>query len=631
MLNGYYDRILRINLTTGEVQVESRGEYFWRRFVGGRNFIAFTLLTELPKGTDPLSPDNKLVFATGPLSGFPIAGAARHSIGAKSPLTCAYGDGEAGGFWSTMFRRAGYDALIVEGKAKNPVYLFISKDRVQIRNADHLWGHSVLEVENIIRDDCGNDGIRILQCGIAGENQVRFASVMSDLNRAVGRTGMGAVMGSKNLKAVAVLGDRLPPAANREQLQEIQQWLLNNYQQRSKWAVEMGTPGMIEILQELGGLPTRNFQAGRFEGADQIAGKRLHAELLVGRDTCYGCPIKCKQIVEVTQGPYQVNPKYGGPEYETLCSFGSNCGVANLEAIAKANELCASAGLDTISTGSVVAFAMECFERGLLTLSDTDGLNLRFGNSSAMVMLVEKIYRREGIGNLLAEGVARASRQIGQGAEAFAMHVKNQELPMHEPRLKQGMGLGYAVSPTGADHEHNIHDTDYTRAAAMERINKQLGLNLPAMQLDDLGHNKVVLLRHEVNWRHFLNCLIMCYFMPYGYERTRDIANAVLGWDLNVGDCLTIGERSANMTRLFNSREGIDASADKLPKRMFDDLIGGPPTGSKIDAGKMNRALSDYYQVMGWDVESGTPTVSKLIQLDLGDFTSLGSSGKLQK
>jgi len=619
MIYGYHNNILRVDLTTGLISSESHSDEFWRKYIGGRNYIAYTLLTELPSGISAFDPENIFICATGPLTGTNIAGGGRHSVGAKSPLTGGYGDAEAGGFWGAMFHRTGFDSLIVQGKSAEPIYLWINNGKVEIRSAKHLVRQSTYDVQKKIQDELHDSRVKVMQCGKAGENLVRYACVLNDVNRSAGRTGLGSVMGSKNLKAIAVLGDKMPQLAKMSELQDLQNWLMENYQKRSAWAVEIGTPSMVEILQELGGLPTRNFREGRFEGAESIGGTKMHQEIVTGRDTCYACPIRCKQVVEIKNKRYNVDPQYGGPEYETLCAFGANCGVDDLHAVAKANELCASAGLDTISTGSVVAFAMECFERGIINQQDADGLELRFGNAAAMITLIGHIINREGLGDVLAEGVARASYQLGRGADELAMHVKGQELPMHEPRFKQGMGLGYTVSPTGADHEHNIHDTDYTRSSAMERINKSFGLNIPAMKLDDLDSNKVTLFMYETNWRHFVNCLVMCYFMPYGYERTHNILNAITGFDVSIQDCLRVGERAVNLARIFNLREGINSVTDKLPERMYGSLLG--TNGDiVIDREKMHTALQNYYRSMGWHLETGLPTASKLKELGLDDF-----------
>jgi aldehyde:ferredoxin oxidoreductase len=368
-------------------------------------------------------------------------------------------------------------------------------------------------------------------------------------------------------------------------------------------------------LHEQGLLPTRNFRQGQFEGAEAISGQTMNQTILVGRANCYACPLRCKQVVEVAEGPYRVDRVYGGPEYETIAAFGSDCGISDLKAIAKANEVCNAHGLDTISAGATIAFAMDCFENGLLTTGDTDGLELRFGQAEAMLAVLDKIVRREGIGDLLAEGAERAAKQIGRGAEELAMHVKGQEIPMHEPRGKQGLGLGYAVSPTGADHMHNIHDTNYTTEARIADV-KALGI-LEPLAVNDLGPRKVRLFVYETAWLHFTNCALICNFLPYNYARLRDIFNAVTGWETTIWDLMKVGERALNLARLFNAREGFTRADERLPRRFFEPFRSGPLAGPAIDPAALAAAQDTYYRMMGWDPRTAAPTLAKLQELDI--------------
>jgi aldehyde:ferredoxin oxidoreductase len=298
-----------------------------------------------------------------------------------------------------------------------------------------------------------------------------------------------------------------------------------------------------------------------------------------------------------------------------MAAFGSDCGISDLKAIAKANEVCNANGLDTISAGATIAFAMDCFENGLLSTADTDGLELRFGQAEAMLAVLDKIVRREGIGDLLAEGAARAAKQIGRGADELAMHVKGQEIPMHEPRGKQGLGLGYAVSPTGADHMHNIHDTDYTTEARIADV-KALGI-LEPLAVNDLGPRKVRLFVYETAWRHFTNCALICNFLPYNYARVRDIVNAVTGWETTIWDLMKVGERALNLARLFNAREGFTRADERLPQRFFEPFSSGPLAGQAIDPAALAAAQDTYYQMMGWDQSTAAPTLAKLQELDI--------------
>jgi len=365
-------------------------------------------------------------------------------------------------------------------------------------------------------------------------------------------------------------------------------------------------------LNAAGGLPTRNFHQGVFDGADKISGEALKNSILIGRRGCYACPIRCKPEVAVAE-PYNVDPIYGGPEYETLASLGSNCGIDNLEAIAKGNELCNAYGLDTISTGANIAFAMECFEQGILTKKDSSGLKLNFGNAQAMVQLIEMIANKEGIGELLADGVARAASVIGKGAENFALHIKGQEIPMHEPRFKPGMGVGYTISPTGADHCHNIHDSLYTRRVSGAL--KALGI-LEPLPGQDLSPAKVRMLVSGSLWQHTLNCLVFCNFVPLSPEQIADLVAGITGWDTSIWELMKVGERCVNMARAFNIRQGMTKDDDYLPHRCFTPFTAGPLTGVSIDRRELDQAIDTYYAMVGWD-ENGAPTLAKLQELGI--------------
>ncbi len=527
-MSGYTGKILRVDLSSGKISVDEPSESFYRRYFGGRGFVSYFLLKEVPRDADPLGAENKLIFANGPLSGVPVAGSGRNSVGAKSPLTGYYGDGEAGGYWNAELKRAGYDAIIVEGKSPNPVYIWIKDGEAEIRDAGHLWGKPTKECQQAIREELGDRNIRVAQIGPAGENMVRFAGVVNDLGHVAGRCGIGAVMGSKKLRAVAVRGHEKVALADPEAVSEIAKWYRDNFK-NIKFPANLskhGTAGLFKGFNDKGSLPTRNFQQGGFEGAEKITADAMEAGALKERRGCYACPVKCKPVISVGE-PYNVDPVYGGPEYETQASLGSFVGVDNLEAMLKGHELCNAYGLDSISTGVVIAFAMECFERGILSEKDTDGLKLNFGNADGMLKLIEMITRREGFGNILAEGVARAAQTIGNGADEYAMHVKKQEIPMHDPRWKQGMGLGYIFSPQGADHNDNIHDIAYEANIANEL--NSLGVYEP-LPLDDLSPAKVRLLYYGSTWKHMLNCIGLCYFVSFPVQTVVDLLQAATGW-----------------------------------------------------------------------------------------------------
>lgn len=616
MAYGYNGQILRVNLSKNSISVEQPDENFYRTYLGGRGLISYYLLKELDPGTDPLGPENKLIFAAGILTGTPVAGGGRNSVGAKSPLTNAYGESEAGGSWGAEFKWTGYDAVIVEGRAGRPVYLWIHDGEVEIREASHLWGQTTGQAQQTIRRELGDNRIRTATIGPAGEHLVRYACVMNDLRHAAGRTGMGAVMGSKNLKAIAVRGRKRPAIADNEKVQAIVQWFARHCTELSGGLRDSGTAGRLLDLQVLGALPTRNFREGVFAEAERISGQTMRDTILIDRGTCYACPVRCKRTVQMEE-PYPVDPAYGGPEYESVAALGSNCGIGDLAAIVKGNELCAAYGLDTISTGVSIAFVMECFERGFLTGKDTGGFQLTFGDAEVMLKLIGMIARREGIGNLLAKGVRRAAEEIGQGAAECAMQVKGQELPMHEPRLKQGMGLGYAVSPSGADHLQSMHDTEYVKEGPPLQEARALGL-LEPLPMDDLGPAKVRLFLYLQHWNSLKNSLVMCIFVPYSFAQVVDIVNGVTGWNSTVWELMKVGERGTTMARAFNVREGLGIEDDNLPSRFSSPLTSGPLEGVAVSREMMEQAVATYYGAMGWDARTGIPTREKLHELGIG-------------
>jgi len=612
---GYNGKILRVNLSDNSIRTEEPGDKFYRRYFGGTALIGYYLLKELRPGLDPLGQDNKLIFSAGVITGIPCAGSGRNGVGSKSPLTGGFGDSQAGGFWPAELKLAGWDAIIIEGKAANPVYLWISDDKVEIRDASHLWGKATNEVEKQIKDEIGDKGVRVAQIGPAGEKMVRYACIFNDLTHTYGRGGHGAVMGSKRLRAVAVRGHNPLPLANREKIGEVAKWCAENYKVLSQMRTEHGTAGGLVSLNMIGQLPTRNFQEGQFEGAMDIDGMRMTETMLVGRGNCFACPINCKRKVEVGP-PYDVDPVYGGPEYETVAALGSLCGINDLKAIAKGHQICHTYGLDTISTGSSIAFAMECFEKGILTKKDTGGIELKFGNAEAMMTMVEMIAKREGLGDILAEGVKRAAEKIGHGAAEYAMEVKGQEVPMHDPRGKVGTGLGYATSPTGADHVHNILDFLFAFEGPFIEQAKALGIQEPLSPFE-LSPAKVRMFQYFVTWMHFMNCAVMCVFLPFNFSQIIELVNGATGWNSNIWEAMKVGERALALARVFNAREGFTSKDDVIPDRFYKAFSSGPLKDVAISKEAMQQALQTYYKMSGWDPERAAPTAEKLHELDL--------------
>lgn len=618
MVLGAKGKLLRVDLSDGTWRVETIEDSFWRVYYGGWGLIAYYLLRELPPGIDPLGPHNKLIFANGLVTGAAIGGSGRHAVGAKSPLTHGFGEADVGGFWGAELARAGYDAVIIEGKAPEPVYLFIRDGEVEIRPAQHLWGSLTAPAQALIRSELGDDRVRVAQIGPAGEKLAPIAAIMHDINRAAARTGLGAVMGSKNLKAVAVRGTGRVSPYDAAALNDLAKWYAKNFP--NTWAKDLrlnGTASGVVYHQMSGGLPTRNFQEGVFEGYEDISGERMTETILKERDTCFACPVHCKRVVEIRQGDVPVDPVYGGPEYETIAAFGSMCGVRDLAAIARANQLCNAYGLDTISAGVTVAWAMDCFERGLITARDTGGLELRFGNARALVDVVEQMGRREGFGHLLSQGSLRAARTIGRGTEELAAHVKGQEVPMHEPRIKYALGIGYAVSPTGADHNHNVHDTDYTTEESIEPL-RPFGIRRP-LPIHDLSEEKMRLAAVEIPWSVTMNLMGYCGFIFFTIGRPQlvSLVRAVTGWDITMEELLRAGERAYTLARVFNLREGVTAADDRLPKVFHQPLRGGPSEGNYLPQDQVEEATKTLYELLGWEREGGVPTRACLERLGI--------------
>jgi aldehyde:ferredoxin oxidoreductase len=610
-MKGYNGKILWVNLSTRQITTEEPSEDYYKIYLGGRGFIVHTLLTKVPRGADPMGPENKLIFALGPITGHPFPGSGRNSVGAKSPLSGGYGESEAGGFWGAELKRSGYDAIIVEGKAEQPVYLWIKDGQAEVRDARRIWGRDVAETEKAIREELQDGRIRTAAIGPAGEKLVRYASVCNDISHFAGRTGMGAVMGSKKLKAVAVRGNVLPEMENKEKILELSRWMGQNFKSKTNFW-QYGTGATMDYYENAGNLPIRNFAGSRFPQVESINSQSMYKKGYVEKmDSCFGCPVRCKKRVKIDQ-PWKVDPIYGGPEYETLAVLGSNCGVDQIEAIMKGNELCSRYGLDTISTGVVISFAMECFEKGVLTLKDTDGLELTFGNASAMVEMVERIALRKGLGDLLAEGTKRAAEVIGKGSAEWAMQVKGEEIPMHDPRYKQGMGLHYSVHATGADHCTGIHDDLVNKKLAeWDRIG--LAESVPVYEMSG---RKARMLYQVGLWRHLANYLGLCLFLPWSNEQVTAAVEAITGWPMSSWKLMKTVERGMTLARIFNLREGFSNRDDMLPRRFFSSPAASSLKGVGVDLEKFSSAQKVYYQMLGWD-ESGVPTSGRLVELNI--------------
>lgn len=627
----YHRRILYVNLTDGRISVETPEDAFYRKYGGGSAMGVYYLLKDLPRGVDPLSEKNILTVFLSVLTGLPISGLSRMTVNAKSPLTGAIGDSQAGGFFPARMKNAGLDGIVIYGKSPKPVYLLIRDGQYELRDAAHLWGKITGEVDEAIKQELGDPKVEIMQVGPAGEKMVRFAAIMNMSNRANGRTGMGAVMGSKNLKAIVVQGaQRVSPAdakkltqLNRDGTARIKDTPgIDSYQ-------KYGTAGDIPVQQASGGLPTKNFNEGQFVGFEPISGEVVAETILKKTDTCFACTVRCKRVVETEFQGQKVLPYYGGAEYESTATLGTYCDIGDIHAISLANQICNQYGMDTISCGATIAFAMECFENGLITLEDTGGIDLHFGNAESMVKLVELIGKREGFGNILAEGSERAAKIIGKNAADFLITTKGQEIPAHMPQAKKAMGLIYAVNPFGADHESSEHDPSYEVGVADDQsIRRMAEIGLTDLQPAGIFNDekaRMVSVTQKVY--SVMDSLDLCAFVwgigfqLYGVNDMVEMVRAATGWDMTQEELLALGERRINMMRAFNAREGFTRENDKLPKKFFKPLQGsGPTAGEMYTLEQFESVKEAYFGYMGWDVATGNPTRQKLAELGLEVF-----------
>jgi aldehyde:ferredoxin oxidoreductase len=641
---GYTGRVLHVDLTRGALEVEEPPEAFYRTYLGGSAVGLYYLLKHTPKGADPYGPENTLTFAVSGVTGAAISGQSRCTVVAKAPLTGAVGSSEAGGFWPAELKFAGLDAVVVRGASPKPVYLWIRDGAFELRDASHLWGKTTTEVDRMLEEELGDDRIQVAQVGPAGERLVRFAAIMNLACRAHGRGGLGAVMGSKRLKAIVVRGSKkglkmADPEALRRLMKASQPNVMGDPDIEDM--ARHGTAGIVVGQDESGGLPTRNWQSGSMglERATAISGPTLFAGLLRGaaagtqmkdgRDTCYSCGVRCKRVVESEWEGKAIHPESGGPEYETISVFGSYCDVADLGAIAYANQLCNEHGVDTISAGATMAFAVECFERGLITTADTGGIELRWGDGAAVVAMLDKTLKREGFGDILAEGSFRAAERIGKGAEAYVMASKKQEAPAHMPQVKASLGLIYAVNPYGADHQSSEHDPCYEPElieSSPDKYGKRMAdIGLVDPQPATVLNEAKARFALRTQWAYqAMNSAAVCQFVfgpawqLMGMEELAAAVAAVTGWDIGVDDLLTVGRRTVNMQRAFNAREGFTKEQDTLPARFFDQpLQGGASDGTTVERAEWEAARDSYYRQAEWDPATGNPTRDTLEKLDL--------------
>ena len=608
-MNGWVGKVLRVDLTNESFAVEDLDADLAKDYIGGRGLATKILYDEIDPAIEPLSPDNKLIFATGPLTGTGAIAGSRYMVVTKSPLTNCIACSNSGGYFGPELKYAGYDMIIFEGKAAEPVYLFINDDTIELRSAADLWGMTTHATEDAIRSCIGKpwkgDQFRIASIGPAGEKLSRAACIINDKARAAGRSGVGAVMGSKNLKALAVKGSKGVTVTDRDKYREmIRASIEKNRSEAAKVTSQAlpiyGTSVLVNIINESGILCTRNFQTGRFEGAESISGETIAETILKRKRGCFSCPMACGRVTEI--GDPKFEGKGEGPEYETTALFGASCGVDNLAAVTKANYLCNELGLDTIEAGNIVACTMELYEKGYLPEKDI-GFKANFGNAEALVKLVELMGKREGIGDLLSEGGYATAEKYGH-PELF-MGVKKQGLPAYDPRGVQGMGLSYATSNRGACHVRS-----YLIATEI------LGVNVKRDPSATDG--KAAVVKDFQDFTAVIDSTGLCLFLSlaegYGPDDVVPLLEVATGESFTKEDIMLAGERIWNLERLYNLKAGLTKADDTLPPRFLKEpMPEGPFKGAVC---KLDQMLPEYYQLRGWDT-NGVPTAEKLKQLGL--------------
>jgi len=607
-MNGYMGKILRVDLNTETLWDEPLDEDDACAFVGGSGLAARLIYDMVDAGTDPLGPDNPLIFMTGPLVGTAMPSAGRCSVCALSPLTRMWGESNTGGFFGPELRFAGYDGIVVTGRSEKPVWLSIVEGQAQLHDAANLWGLDSYVTQERVREALGEPKARVACIGPAGEHLVKMAAVMNDHGRAAGRTGMGAVMGSKNLKAIGVRGTARVPLADPEGFKAVVKEVIANAQEdMAALSLQLaGTACYVDMALMYGDMPIRYYQQGEWEGASDLSGVLLADQFLNRNVACYRCPIACGRE---TRAPNYGLQKVDGPEYETLGALGSLRMVNDLEAVIYAGHLCNVYGLDTISTGCTIALAYEMFERGILTPAQAGGLEVRYGDARMLHRLIEMIARREGLGDLLAEGSAALAEHFG--VPELAVTVNRLEVPLHDPRAFAGMAVTYALSPRGACHmEGDMYGVDTGQGPPVE-----LGV-LPGDRFEASQEKGHIAARHQA-WRNLYNALTLCQFQNPGAERLLAALNGATGWGLQAEDMITLGKRIATLKRLLNLRRGLTRANDRLPDLLMRPLNSGGTEGRVPD---VETLLAGAYAEYGWDPETGKPTPQTLEGLGLGSF-----------
>lgn len=611
-MQGYQGQYLRVDLTNSTIEICSLDEELIRSYIGGVGIAAHFLYQETTPDIKPLNPDNVLAAFTGPFTGTIVPSSSRHHYVSISPQTGVFGESSVGGDWGIQLKRAGFDGIVITGKAANPVYIYIHDNKAEIHDAGPIWGQDSFQSTEWLKEQTHKQATAAV-IGQAGENLVAFASIphIGKIVRAAGRTGMGAVMGSKNLKAIVAYGTSKISLADPDTLKDSIRTAMPHIQRATEGFTQYGTAGGVEKYEYMGNFPIKNWQGSRWEeGASKISGTTMHDTILVGRLSCRGCPIACGRHIKIDEGPYAPLDTEG-PEYETVGTMGGECLVDDLEAICKANELCNRYGLDTISTGAAIAFGMEAYDRGLITDNDTDNLKLEWGSAEALVEMVHRIALGQNIGLLLGQGVKKAAEELGGIAEEFAVHVKGLEPSAHDPRRFWTQALTYATAARGA-----CHNRSWGHPYELGLTIPEIGMNehIPSYQLENLAQNVINL----QNFQTLNDTLIICRFAQIGHAVSfTDLVewlNAITGLGQEIEELMLCGERIFNLKRMFNVRRGISRKDDFLPPRFM--------THNRVDENlntqlpPIGEMLNEFYLLRGWD-EIGIPAAGKLADLDL--------------
>ena len=626
MPKGYVGKVLFVDLTSGSINEESLGEDICRDFIGGAGLGVRVLYERMKGNEDPLGPDNMLGFLTGPLTGAGAPSTSRYTVVAKSPLTGTWGDANSGGYFAHELKAAGFDAVFFSGISPKPVYLLLKDGKAELKDASHVWGKDTVETEAALRQEVGDNRARVSCIGPAGEAKSLIAAIIHE-RRAAGRSGLGAVMGSKRLKAIIARGNMKTPVADADQLRDLRQSLLKNFKspplESDKISGETmgnyGTSGFFCDSVIGGDAPIKNWLVMGEEAMPDYA--KLSADeiekYLVKRHTCFDCPIGCKGVIKVDKGPYAVG-ETAWPEYESITLLGPLCLNSDLEAMIKENDICNRYGIDTISAGGVLAFAIESYERGVIGKNDTGGLELTWGNAPALVSMLEKIGRREGFGAVLADGVLKAAEQIGKGSEEWAMHVHGQELPAHDPRVTPGYGTTYIGDPTPARHTRGVVVADGLDAGLGRPWAPYAQLDLSEDDILDSEKRGPMYAVLECYDEYTWACGL-CVFVGdvTGTYPAVEFIKAATGWDYTIEEALIAGQRMKTLRQAFNLREGISAKDIRLPERVSAAPAAGPIAGRKVDFDAFRKS---FYQALGWDPATGKPTKETLQKLGLTEL-----------